>query len=83
MTLDGCSGVDIVSCCRAVLWCVMFVLVSSGCDVVLMSMLRSIYIVGVGLSVAIFPTSVGVVASFGRRRRLEVSQPFLSVGISG
>ena len=42
----------------------MRVLVYAGYDVVLMSMLRSIYIVSVGLRVAIMPMSVGLVASF-------------------
>ena len=62
--MDVCYGVDIVSWCREVLWCVMFVLVWSACDVVLVSMLRSVYIVGVGLSVAIFSMFVGLVARF-------------------
>jgi hypothetical protein len=42
----------------------MFVLGFLGCDVVLMSMLRSIYIVGVGLRVAICSMSADLVASF-------------------
>ena len=46
------------------MWCVGFVLVYSGCDVVLMSILWATYFVGVGSSVAIFPMYAGLMASF-------------------
>ena len=62
----------------------MFMFVCSGCDGVLMSMLRSIDIVGVGLSVAIFPMSFGLVVSFWPAATVgDVPSVFLSVGISG
>jgi hypothetical protein len=45
------------------MWCVVFVLVNSVCDVVFVSVLRTLYIFGVESGVGIFPMSVGLVAS--------------------